>query len=234
VSDASKELPGTKMLDYVALGLLLAPPAVVFEMFVKGDSLNWTRTAVATAICWTMGGIVVLASHRWQSWRSRTKSLLPYLSAMEGRFWGKAIIVACSIGLALALSTFLGEGQKSSETQFAEQRIIVPPSVTPAYLISLYKNVSLSAQGDKLLEPFIGTWMKVSQTVADVKANGIWTYLKEDDGGIRTIVLVFDPIWINRLSILTRGQTITALCQITPAVNVTTMVLQHCELESGK
>ncbi|MDR3425504.1 MAG: hypothetical protein P4M13_10620 [Alphaproteobacteria bacterium] len=101
------ERPGTKTLDYIALGLLLAPPAVVVEMYIKNEAIDWTRTTVATIACWVVGGLFVLASHRWQSLRPISWRVLPYLVAAESRFWVKALIVAAAIGGALALSSFL-------------------------------------------------------------------------------------------------------------------------------
>ncbi len=127
VAEPSKagERPGTKTLDYIALGLLLAPPAVVFEMYVKGESIDWWRTAVATPVCWVAGGIAVLASHGWQSWRSKNTRILPFLIATESSFWGKAVIVAASIGLALALSSFLSNKSPmlSTESGFTQEQV---------------------------------------------------------------------------------------------------------------
>ena len=98
---AKTERPGTKTLDYIALGLLLAPPAVVFEMFIKGKSINWQRTAIATVASWVSGGFVVLASHGWQSWRSADWRFGPYLVAAENKILRvKALIIAASMGFA--------------------------------------------------------------------------------------------------------------------------------------
>lgn len=121
-ASAPKERPGTKTLDYIALGLLLAPPAVVFEMYVKGDSINWLRTAVATPICWAVGALVVLASHRWQSRQSINWRMWPYLVAAERRFWGKALIVAVAIGGALILSSVLSS-KPSAPAGFTQQQV---------------------------------------------------------------------------------------------------------------
>jgi hypothetical protein len=101
------ERPGTKTLDYIALGLLLAPPAVVVEMYMKEEPINWRKTAIVTVVCWVAGGLAVLASHGWQSWRSSDWRILPYLISLEGKFWGKAAIIAICIGGALALSSIL-------------------------------------------------------------------------------------------------------------------------------
>jgi hypothetical protein len=104
------ELPGTKTLDYIALGLLLAPPTVVVDMYLKSESINWQKTFVVGIACWMAGGFFAWTSHFWQSWRSKNLRILPYLIAAENKFWGKALIVAASIGFAFALSSILSTG----------------------------------------------------------------------------------------------------------------------------
>jgi hypothetical protein len=124
VSEATKagERPGTKTLDYIALGLLLAPPAVVVDMYLKSTPIDWRKTAIAAIACWIAGGTAVWASHVWQSWNPRNWRALPYLLAFENKFWGKAIIVAASIGFAFALSSVLSTG-------------IPPESISPTAII---------------------------------------------------------------------------------------------------
>jgi hypothetical protein len=98
---------GTKILDYIALGLLLAPPAVVCEMAVRGEHIDLVQAAIATAACWVAGGLVVWASHNWKSWQSEIPNAVPYLAAAEEKFWVKGLIVAAAMGGALALSSTL-------------------------------------------------------------------------------------------------------------------------------
>jgi hypothetical protein len=114
----AKERPGTKTLDYIALGLLLAPPAVVLDMYLKDHPINWGKVAIAAPVCWVAGGLAVLASHRWQSWRLADRKALSHLVAAENRFWIKGLIVAAAMGFALTLSSILSDRVSS-----------IPPSV---------------------------------------------------------------------------------------------------------
>ena len=75
------DLPGTKTLDYLGLGLLLATPAVVVDMYLKGTEIDWRKTAIAAAISWITGGFAVWASHHWQSWRTSDNRVVPLLVA---------------------------------------------------------------------------------------------------------------------------------------------------------
>jgi hypothetical protein len=107
------KLPGTTTLDYVGLGLLLAPPTVVLDMYLKGADINWRKLAIATGVSWIAGGIAVWASHQWKDWRRFVPRLLPYLATFESKFWGKAIIIAGAMGFALTLSSVLSTNQVS-------------------------------------------------------------------------------------------------------------------------
>jgi hypothetical protein len=109
----AKERPGTKTLDYIALGLLLAPPAVVLDMYLKDHPINWRKVAIATPVCWVAGGLAIVSSHRWQSWRSANTKVLPYLVAAENKFWVKGLIIAAAMGFALALSSVLSDSTTS-------------------------------------------------------------------------------------------------------------------------
>jgi hypothetical protein len=107
MSGPAGEKPGTKILDYISLGFILVPPAVGVDMYLKDGRLEWARLIIATVVCWFLGAILVLASHRWQSWREADGRILPFLVAAENKFWVKGLIVASSVGGALALSSFL-------------------------------------------------------------------------------------------------------------------------------
>jgi hypothetical protein len=121
------ERPGTKTLDYIALGLLLAPPAVVVEMYMKDEPINWRKTFIVTVVCWVAGGFAVLASHGWQSWHSSNWRVLPYLIAAEGKIWGKAVIITICIGGALLLSSLLSADREipsnPSPTGFTQRQV---------------------------------------------------------------------------------------------------------------
>jgi hypothetical protein len=126
-NDPKRERPGTTTLDYIALGLLLAPPAVLFEIYIKGEPIDWSRTAVATLICWVAGGLVVWASKVWPSWPPLTSwRILPSLVAAENKWWGKAVVIAvCMVGVLL-LSSFLSNKNPSSlppAAEFTQQQV---------------------------------------------------------------------------------------------------------------
>jgi hypothetical protein len=117
------DLPGTKTLDYLGLGLLLATPAVVVDMYVRGSNIDWHKVTVAAVVSCLTGGFCVWASHRWQAWRTADNRLLPYLAAFESKFWGKAIIVAAAIALALGLRSFLSNEPPVGQGSFTQRQV---------------------------------------------------------------------------------------------------------------
>ena len=117
------DLPGTKTLDYLGLGLLLATPAVVVDMYVRGSNIDWHKVAIAAVASCTAGGFCVWASHWWQAWRTANNRLLPYLATFESKFWGKAIIVAAAIGFALILRSFLSTEPPPVQAGFTQQQV---------------------------------------------------------------------------------------------------------------
>jgi hypothetical protein len=125
MSEAGKtpDLPGTKTLDYLGLGLLLAAPAVVVDMYVRGSPIDWRKVTVAAAVSCLAGGLCVWASHWWQAWRTANNRLLPYLAAFENRFWGKGVIVAAAIGFALVLRSLLSVEPPSAQPGFTQQQV---------------------------------------------------------------------------------------------------------------
>ena len=123
--DARPSDTGTKILDYIALGLLLAPPAVVVKMAIKGEPIDWRKTAIATIACWLGGSIAVWASHNWKSWQSVIPKAIPYFVAAESKFWVKGAIVATAMGGALALSSILSPTPQGDTnlTQVRQQQL---------------------------------------------------------------------------------------------------------------
>lgn len=183
----------------------------------------------------TVGGLVTMAP------------ISPFVRSKIGWAFGRPALWALATATWLFLAANLGFviydhfwlrpftigvspiGGFSPETKTSGAPRIIA-DVTAEYLMSLYKDVSLSAQGDRLLAPYVGKWIHVSETVADISGTAIWAYAK-DSAGQRTIILSFDTQWADQLAILRRDENITALCEITPFVKINIIQLANCELE---
>jgi hypothetical protein len=118
----------------------------------------------------------------------------------------------------------------SAPTTLPDKRIIV--GVVPEELRGFYQNVT-SAQGDRLLQPYIGKWMKLSGTVADIRHSGPdgknSSVSFRDIGSVSYILMFFDANWYDHISVLERGSSATVLGKILSADNMSVQ-LDHCEL----
>lgn len=97
---------------------------------------------------------------------------------------------------------------------------------TPEYLMGLYQDKS-TFQGDQLLKPFVGKWMRLTQTINDITENQIWSNLPSAKA--RQIVMYFDDT--SKLATVQVKQKVSTLCQIAGA-KVNWLFLAHCEFES--
>lgn len=112
---------------------------------------------------------------------------------------------------------------KTAQQQSANKIII---DTTPDFLMNLYVG-KMQSEGDRLTAPFIGKWIKITETVADVSKGSVFAFIKDPDGAFRTINMAFDPSEADNLDILSRDQKITVLCQIFDASD-THIRLNHC------
>jgi hypothetical protein len=121
-----------------------------------------------------------------------------------------------------------GEGEVPS-ARLSDGRTLV--DVTPEYLMGLYDGHT-SIQAAKLVEAFIGKWLRVSGPLEDVTANGMVFFESGAFGSTTALEMRFnDRIAIeNDLRILRKGDQITVIEQI-ERVSSTSVQLENCELE---
>jgi hypothetical protein len=132
----------------------------------------------------------------------------------------------------------------SSSTTTEEQKVVPVPialpkmrtfvDVTPEYLIGFFGVGHTSIQAQRLAEPFIGKWMKISGSLGDVLGDSAPLGLVIFEGRSmfdRNLVNMFfkSPEWLNRLSTLKRGDSITVVGEI-KEVNSLSVKLDNCEI----
>lgn len=106
----------------------------------------------------------------------------------------------------------------------------------PSSLISMLDGLT-DVQGQRLLAPYIGKWMRVSGPVSEVKdlqagspAGVLVPYAHIYVGPDRTLVsLIFAPEWFDQLSLVRKDETLTAIGKIR-AVSPTAVSLYECEM----
>jgi hypothetical protein len=114
-------------------------------------------------------------------------------------------------------------------------RIFVSASVTPAYLIGLFKEHT-SFQAKKLIEQYLGKWMPITGLVHDT--NPTTTFSFSDPQQIaqlfifeegRLLTARFNESWVDRIAILRRGDKVSFIGKIAD-VNAMAIDLDDCEL----
>lgn len=106
------------------------------------------------------------------------------------------------------------------------QRIIA--DITPDFLTDLYKD-HMSTEGDRDIVPYVGKWLLLSGAIDDQWKSYKITVLFLRWEEVHSIVLSFDDIWSDHLSVLRRQQNILAFCQVQRA-NSRAAFFEHCEL----
>jgi hypothetical protein len=186
---------------------------------------NWFSASWIYGVVFTLGGGVGLSSVT-PLFRAKFDALRSPRS-----LWAVILMTWLLLAANLGFSIYDNFGRKpiSSSAAATEPTTSDIVDVTPEYLMTLYKDV-MSSQGDSLLKPYVGRWMRLTQTVSDVKDNSVWTYFREKpDSDPRLILLFFDNA--AQLGVLRPNQQISALCQIA-AAKVNALNLIHCKLEN--
>jgi len=119
--------------------------------------------------------------------------------------------------------------QKRSAERSAE-RIMVPDNITPNYLGGFYDQHT-EAQANKLAEIYIGKWIRVSGLMRDVweDGDGVLMLISVSDSNNTYVVMRFGMGWKDRLFVLTKKTSITALGQIA-RIQLSRLFLHQCEL----
>jgi hypothetical protein len=114
-----------------------------------------------------------------------------------------------------------------------EGRTIVGADITPKLLCGFF-NQYMHVQAQKLVQPYIGMWMRVSGNLANVREiNSSLVMVRFDaEEGASTLLFFDKEKWFNRLSILVKGNKVTVIGKI-EQVDSTTFQLSECELTSG-
>jgi hypothetical protein len=123
----------------------------------------------------------------------------------------------------------------------ATRRSVVPASApeprlftdrSPEDLVGFFSRGLTDMQAQKLFDPFVGKWLRISGPVSTVRPSGMVSFA--DRGGWQQekkgVYLFFDgPEWLDRLAMLSPGTEISAVGRI-DGVSQSTLVLHHCEL----
>jgi hypothetical protein len=224
---------------------LLTGDDLTIQLFIGASAVATLGVAVTQAGWthkWFVGSLFVIAAALallavfWKPIRDAHPEIGPVASEVAGSSisWFTLLLVGFGIVFFLDLLARTGwlqtaqskRGGGGDKSEPSKDRIFV--SVTPEYLMGFYEGRT-AIQGDQLAQNYIGKWLKVSGQVGG--ANATWSTilvsLKLTE--YKTIQLLFDEEWEERISLLISDQKITAIGEIASAGNYNIM-LKHCEL----
>ena len=116
-----------------------------------------------------------------------------------------------------------------------EERIFVGANITPEYLLGLFKDHT-SIQARKLIEPFIGKWMRVSGDLSEIISSTsdraqVTFSGRGLTGNLAPVFMYFrTKESVERLAILRRGDSLTIVGKISD-INLVQIDLDPCEIE---
>ena len=191
-------------------------------------------------------GVAGLTFHWWKNWFSRE-----FLEHKIFPWWPAVLFVAfiyvagpemyrrATLPIQVSPTTHLvlppSITSPSEDTSPAEkevkptkEKIIVDAS--PDFFMNLYRD-KMSVQADRLFNSYVGKWLKVSGNVKNIIASqsGRTSLFFKMDDERKTLFLSFEKAWAEKVTILSRDQKISALCQIERA-EIFDLYLGNCEL----
>lgn len=128
----------------------------------------------------------------------------------------------------IALKSTVQENQVSRSTETVAKQI--NETVTPDYLMSLYDEFT-ATQANKLVKPYIGTWIKASGNIASVtlKPDGIQIFIRQLPNPNRMLCAYFPGIHaVKQYENLGNSGVITLFGQVQD-VNKRAVLLDNCE-----
>ena len=220
-----------------ALAVALAACAIFWRRIApQVPALDETFVVIAySPMTWIVGMLVVVFYSAWwlRGWRDRrqaatSRSTRPAdpAKAPITQFTPAPIVEA---PVLLPSPAPIAEPEPSSVDEFG--RIFVGSNVTPAYLVGLLKQGTV-IRAVKQTESYIGKWMKLSGILDDVlPAGGQVMVTFKTNLSLHDVIMYFNVTWIDRLSILSKGDKITVLGKI-DKINVISVYLENCELKA--
>jgi hypothetical protein len=148
--------------------------------------------------------------------------------------WAYAPIILFALGSFILAVRFAGPlvlrtSIPGSHVSDISERVFVQE--TPEYLVSLGKGMT-SVQREQATAIYIGKWLKVSapiKNVSNLTSQMVVMAELGDAAEFHDFQMFFEPKWSPRLSLLRRGQTISAIGKIYTITGMD-IVLRNCEL----
>jgi hypothetical protein len=86
--------PTTKTLDYLALGVILAPAPEVIAMYLRHEDIDWLRVAISFVASTAIGSLILWFAHGWRQSVGALAALKGRINSADDYFAVRAAIIA--------------------------------------------------------------------------------------------------------------------------------------------
>ena len=209
--------------DYIALGFVL----VAIEEFVRHMSAwrVWSGCLVMGALFLFIG----IMGSQVKQW------LLLHRSSWL--LCGCTLVVCAAVGYDLYDRHRSVNSPSQMPSAQGEDTNRTFTSKSPSDLLGFYRGRT-ALQGDSLMKPFVGLWLKTEGTVIFLAADGengsVAALRRYNDVGESPIECRFQPQWTTAMSRVSRGDVIRIEGKISPSQNGQQIYLLSCELLDAK
>jgi hypothetical protein len=192
------------------------------------------RQFTAAKVCFTVAAVWVFGKvAMWGIATSEKFSVRAGVTALVCAIVGVGLVEA--IRLTANREAAVGRSESTQITAPAVPPVAAPDTReftnrTPRELLGFYRNVT-TLQGDSLIAPFKGLWIKVAgkvESVVDAGGARAQVVLKDHEGTMCTCT--FQPRWTNALRRLSKNDEISATGKIFEGQNGSTLYLADCDL----
>jgi hypothetical protein len=86
--------PATKTLDYLGLGIILAPAPEVMSMYLHHEEIDWLRVAISFAISIVLGSAILWFAHGWRDTAGKLANFRALASRADDYFLVRLVVIA--------------------------------------------------------------------------------------------------------------------------------------------
>ncbi len=233
----------------VGIPFLIKALDAVGGLGATGALAMYLSTVHKTLSIWTgFFSLSILAVGLSLSWRQSGVPRKPKYFPTQAFIIVELVLFVCC---AFLYMRELGKPISTAITQSVPTANTSPPSVAvheertlldvkPEYLLGFFKKYT-NAEAHKLVETYIGKWLKISGIVDDVYSgkgyDGAYVLIRTDKSdflksGLFPVIMgatFNEQRWINRALVLRRGETVTVFGRITK-IEETGFMLDKCEI----
>jgi hypothetical protein len=118
--------PTTKTLDYLALGIILAPAPEVIAMYLRHEDIDWQRVAISFVVSTIIGSAILWFAHGWHKTAGGLAAFKGRINRADDYFVVRAAIIAFFMIVPVLIAPLIsGAPVQQSPTQpgFTQQQV---------------------------------------------------------------------------------------------------------------